>query len=212
MNTNQLVRVLSADLTATRTPLELRFAATLVPGILVAVALFAVTLGPRPDFAIALEHARFLFKFAITLLVALSSALLVRRLMRPAAPMRSQLLLPSLVPALLVLAAAAELIVLPRAQWMPRLVGENSAMCLWCVPFFALPILIAAIAGLRAGAPTRPSIAGAAAGLLAGGIGAAIYAAHCADDSPLFVAAWYSLAVVLVAAVGAATGRVALRW
>ena len=212
MNTNQLVRVLSADLTASRTALELRFAATLVPGILVAVALFAFTLGPRPDFAIAVEQARFLFKFAITLLLALLSALLVRRLVRPAAPMRSQLLLLSLVPAFLVLAAAAELIVLPRAQWMPRLVGENAAMCLWCVPFFALPILIAAIAGLRAGAPTRPSIAGAAAGLLAGGIGAAIYAAHCPDDSPLFVAAWYSLAVALVAAVGAAAGRLALRW
>jgi hypothetical protein len=212
MNTNQLVRVLSADLRASRTPPELRFAATLVPGILVAVALFAVTLGPRPDFAIALEQARFLFKFAITLLLALLSALLVRRLVRPAAPMRSQLLLLSSVPALLVFAAVAELIALPRAQWMPRLVGENAAMCLWCVPFFALPILIAAIAGLRAGAPTRPSIAGAAAGLLAGGIGAAIYAAHCPDDSPLFVAAWYSLAVALVAAVGAAAGRLALRW
>ena len=83
MNTNQLVRALSADLTTFRSPLELRFAATLVPGILVAVALFAATLGPRPDFAIAVEQARFLFKFAITLLLALSSALLVWRLMRP---------------------------------------------------------------------------------------------------------------------------------
>ena len=212
MNTHQLVRALSADLTASRTPLELRFAATLVPGILVALALFAVTLGPRPDFVIAVEHARFLFKFAITLLLALSSALLVWRLVRPGAPTRSPLLLLSLMPALLVLAAVAELIVLPRAQWMPRLVGENAAMCLWCVPFFAFPILIAAIAGLRAGAPTRPSLAGASAGLLAGGIGAAIYAAHCPDDSPLFVAAWYSLAIALVAAIGAAAGRFALRW
>ena len=41
---------------------------------------------------------------------------------------------------------------------------------------------------------------------------AAFYAAHCPDDSPLFVAAWYSLAVALVAAVGAATGRLTLRW
>ena len=86
MNTNQLVRVLSADFTTSRAPLELRFAAALVPGILVAVALFAAILGPRPDFAIAVEHARLLFKFAITLLLALSSTLLVCRLVRPGAP------------------------------------------------------------------------------------------------------------------------------
>ena len=55
--------------------------------------------------------------------------LLVRRLVRPGAPVRSQLLLLSCVPAFLVLAAAAELIVLPRSQWMPKLVGENAAMC-----------------------------------------------------------------------------------
>jgi hypothetical protein len=212
MNTDHLIRAMGADFTGSKSPLQLRFAATLVPGILVAVALFAATLGPRPDFAIAVEHARFLFKFAITLLLALSSVLLVWRLVRPGAPMRSQLLLLCLVPVFLVLAAAAELIVLPRSQWMPKLVGENAAMCLWCIPFFALPILIAALAGLRAGAPTRPTLAGAAAGLLAGGIGAAIYAAHCPDDSPLFVAAWYSLAVALVAAIGAAAGWLALRW
>ncbi|MEA2988814.1 MAG: hypothetical protein QOG83_1525, partial [Alphaproteobacteria bacterium] len=46
----------------------------------------------------------------------------------------------------------------------------------------------------------------------AGALGAAIYAAHCPDDSPLFIAAWYSIAIAVVAAVGAAAGRWVLRW
>ena len=50
------------------------------------------------------------------------------------------------------------------------------------------------------------------AGLFAGGVAAAIYAAHCPDDSPLFVALWYSLGIAIVALVGGLAGRLALRW
>jgi hypothetical protein len=50
------------------------------------------------------------------------------------------------------------------------------------------------------------------AGLLAGGLAAALYAAHCPDDSPLFVAVWYTLALGIVVGVGAVAGRAVLRW
>ena len=60
-----------------------------------------------------------------------------------------------------------------------------------------------ALAVLRQGAPTRPRLAGAVAGLLAGGVAATFYAAHCTDDSPLFVATWYTVAVAILAALGA---------
>ncbi|HUI21148.1 MAG TPA: NrsF family protein, partial [Methylocella sp.] len=58
----------------------------------------------------------------------------------------------------------------------------------------------------------RPALAGAAAGLLAGAIGAAFYATHCPDDSPLFVATWYTLAIAFVTAIGAIAGARLLRW
>ena len=45
-----------------------------------------------------------------------------------------------------------------------------------------------------------PSLAGAVAGLAAGGVAATLYAAHCTDDSPLFVATWYTLAIAALAA------------
>lgn len=212
MKTDDLIRSLAADLTVSRSSLELRFAATVMPGLLLALVLFAVTLGPRPDLAAAMGDRRFIFKFVITLLLALCSELLIGRLARPGAAMRWQLLLLATVPAVLALGVGAELTALPRSLWMTRLVGAYSGVCLLSIPFFALPMLVAALMALRRGAPTRRGLAGAVAGLLAGAIGAAIYAAHCPDDSPLFVATWYSLAIALVAGVGAIAGRLTLRW
>ncbi|MGA0532801.1 NrsF family protein [Hansschlegelia sp. KR7-227] len=58
---------------------------------------------------------------------------------------------------------------------------------------------------LRRGAPSSP---GAAAGLLAGALGATFYAIHCPAGSPLFVMVWNTLAV----AIGTAVGSRVLRW
>ncbi|WP_143202048.1 NrsF family protein, partial [Bradyrhizobium sp. NAS96.2] len=53
---------------------------------------------------------------------------------------------------------------------------------------------------------------GAVAGLLCAGLAATVYASHCTDDSPLFVATWYTLATAIVASVGALMGKRALRY
>jgi hypothetical protein len=65
---------------------------------------------------------------------------------------------------------------------------------------------------VRHGAPARPAVAGAIAGLLSAGLAATLYASHCTDDSPLFVAAWYTIATALVTAVGALAGAKLLRY
>jgi hypothetical protein len=76
----------------------------------------------------------------------------------------------------------------------------------------SLPLLVAALFGLRHGAPTRPALAGAMAGLLSAGLAATLYASHCTDDSPLFVMTWYSIATALVTAIGALAGSRLLRF
>ena len=68
------------------------------------------------------------------------------------------------------------------------------------------------VAALRHGAPSRPGLAGAVAGLAAGGIAATLYAAHCTDNSPLFVATWYTLAIAILTGTGALAGRAFARW
>jgi hypothetical protein len=95
---------------------------------------------------------------------------------------------------------------------MTRLVGSNSKICMTAIPALSLPLLIAALIGLRHGAPSRPALSGAIAGLLSAGLAATLYASHCTDDSPLFVATWYTLAVALMAALGALMGSRMLRY
>jgi len=75
-----------------------------------------------------------------------------------------------------------------------------------------LPLLAAALLALRRGAPSRPAVTGAFAGLLSAGLAATLYAAHCTDDSPMFVATWYTIAVGLVAAIGALAGSRVLKF
>src|SRR5437879_11530362 len=92
-----------------------------------------------------------------------------------------------------------------------RLVGNNSRLCRIAIPLMSLPLLAAALVGLRHGAPTRPAVAGAIAGLLSAGLAATLYASHCTDDSPLFVATWYTIATASVTAIGAGAGSRVLR-
>jgi len=212
MKTDDLIRALTSDLAPPGPSIERRFVVAFLPGVLVALALFAVTLGPRGDLALVAGDMRFLFKFVVTLLLALCSALLVWRLVRPGAPARLQIAVLAFVPVILAAGVLMELFVLPAGSWCPKLIGSNGLICLISIPFFALPMLIAEIFALRQGAPTRPALTGVVAGLFAGGVAAAIYAAHCPDDSPLFVALWYSLGIAIVALVGGLAGRLALRW
>jgi hypothetical protein len=212
MKTEDLIRALSADLKIQKVSLGTRFAAIIITGVLVAMALFAMTLGPRPDFMTAVHNIRFGFKFFVTLLLALVSIALLWRLARPGAETKVQTALLLLVPIVLALGVTAELIVLPPAAWMAKMIGQNAVLCLVSIPLFALPILVAALVALRQGAPTQRGPTGAVAGLFAGGIGGAIYAAHCPDDSPLFFALWYALAIAIVIVPGWLIGRRVLHW
>ena len=47
---------------------------------------------------------------------------------------------------------------------------------------------------------------------MSAGVGALLYATHCPDDSPLFVAIWYGSATAIVVAIGALAGARLLRW
>ena len=80
------------------------------------------------------------------------------------------------------------------------------------IPLLSLPTFATVLYGLRSGAPASPMIAGAICGLLSAGIAATLYASHCTDDSPLFVALWYPIGFALMTMLGALIGRRLLRW
>jgi hypothetical protein len=100
-----------------------------------------------------------------------------------------------------------------QADWaMPMLMGGTALVCPWLIILTAAPLLAVLLTAMRRFAPASPTRAGLAAGLLAGGFGAAAYAFYCGETSMMFMAVWYSLGIGLTALLGAIIGRFALRW
>jgi hypothetical protein len=212
VKTGDLIRALAADSEVHPMPPGRALALALIPGVAIALGLHFAILGLRPHLLTLLGDPRLLFKLCLTVLLVALSGALVSRIARPGADIRRATLMLAIVPALLAVANLAELRAVPAAEWGQRLVGANAIFCLKSIPFLAAAPLVAVLVALRQGAPEHPALAGAAAGLFAGAIGAACYATHCPDDSPLFVAAWYTLAIGIVAAIGAVAGTRLLRW
>jgi hypothetical protein len=212
VKTGDLIRALAADSEVHLMPPGRALALAMIPGVAIALGLHFAVLGLRPHLLTLLGEPRLLFKLCLTFLLVALSGPLVLRLVRPGAGVRPAALMLAIVPALLAAANLAELLAVPAAEWGQRLVGANAIFCMKSIPFLSAAPLVAALLALRQGAPEHPALAGAVAGLFAGAIGAALYATHCLDDSPLFVAAWYTLAIGFVAAIGAAAGRRFLRW
>jgi hypothetical protein len=113
---------------------------------------------------------------------------------------------------ILLLGLGLEMSDTPSSSWMVRLWGDSPGACFLCVTALSLPILAAALVALRDGAPTHPRLCGAMAGLLAGGIAAALYTLHCPENSLLFVASWHVPAVLTVTFFGALAADRWLRW
>lgn len=188
MVTRELIGAISVD--AARSRLPMRKAWLFAGGLSVAMAALAffIMLGVRSDFAEAVVTLRFPLKFVVTIVLALAACAILVRLTRPAdKPFTAWLYL---APALLFCAVAVEMASVPSVQWSARLVGTNGLKCLTFIPLIGIGPLVVLLAAVRHGASTRPTYSGAIAGILAGGLAASFYAAHCPDDSPLFVATW----------------------
>jgi hypothetical protein len=211
METDQLIRTLAADNAYRVRPVGFVLTLALLSAAPVSVAMFFAGLGMRPDIMTAMHNPFFDLKFVVTVALAISAITISLHLSRPEATLRGWAWLLLIPVGLLVGGIASEMMLPQRLPMMTRLVGSNSRVCLTAIPLMSLPLLAAALIGLRHGAPTRPAVAGAIAGLLSAGLAATLYASHCTDDSPLFVASWYTTATALVTAIGALAGSRVLR-
>lgn len=84
--------------------------------------------------------------------------------------------------------------------------------CALAVALLALPALGFALRALRGLAPTQPVVAGAAAGVFAGSVGALAFALICTEWRLPVIALWYPAGILLAAIVGATAGPRVLRW
>jgi hypothetical protein len=214
MRTDELINTLVADHAVQPRPKPVAhgLVMAIVGGLAISAALFLLTLGVRPDILSALGTWRFDLKLGVNVVLAIAASWAAVRLSSPTTtPLFAMRAL--LVPALLLLGAVVyELITIPASAWPSRAMGVNGVMCFASIIFLSVLPLTATIYALRQGAPKSPAVLGAVGGLLAGGTGATVFAMHCTNDSPLFVAIWYALAIGLMAMVGLVVGRQTLRW
>jgi hypothetical protein len=211
MNTEDLLNALAADV-ATPPPRAARdWSLGVAGGALFSLVALLATLKARSDIAAVALDPRFDFKFLAALSLAVPAVWLSARLARPGSGLRGGAWL-AVAPALLAVVCLADLLLTPEATWRAQAAGQFAPWCVVCVPLASLAPLAGILHAMSRGAPTNQRLAGLIAGLAAGGVGAFVYALHCTDDSPLFVATWYSLGVAIMGAIGAALGPRVLRW
>lgn len=210
MKTDDLIRALTADSDHRGAPFTT--AILLAFGAAATSVVFAIWIGPRADFLSALTTVRFPFKIFVVATLAVTSIGLLLRSGRPGARLFSWLAPAVCAVALLGFGVAGELVTLPSSEWAANWKGTNLFVCLAVIPSLAVVPLVATILTLRHGAPSSPTLAGAFAGLAAGTFAATLYALNCNNDSPLFVATWYPIAIGIVVGAGMITGSKVLRW
>lgn len=213
MQTDDLIRTLAAEARPVRRgALLLRLLAALIAGMLISFAVMIPWLGLRPDLQEAAGTTPYWAKFGYTLALAVGAFFVTERLARPDGRARAQGL-AMLVPfCAVVILAVIQLWGAPPVEHIPLWMGQSWGLCPWRIVVLSLPILGAMIWAMRGMAPTRLSLAGLAAGLVAGAAGAWVYAFHCDETAMPFLALWYTLGVAVTGAVGALIARPLLRW
>ena len=209
--TDELIARLAADLKPVRrmAMARLLIGATILSAIVAVIAMMML-LGMRPDMAAASATMAYWTKFGYSLALAVLGFAATLVLARPDGRTRWPWLAAiALLAALLVLA----IIQLARAEdMMPLIMGSSIRRALIHIPLFSLPILLGATLALRRLAPRNPTLAGFAAGIMAGGTGAWVYTFACNETGMMFLALWYTLGIIIVGGIGAVLGRFLLRW
>jgi hypothetical protein len=210
VRTEELIQTLAAD----ARPAPPR---PLAPRLLIAVAIasaawlaFMIHYYGMP--AQAAPHGWFWMKNAYSVVLALAGLVAVTRLARPGGRMGWAIWLALAAVAVLAMMAMRETMRAAPGQLPALWLGSTWTVCAARIMFFSIPTFAASFWFLRRMAPTRPVLAGGAAGFFAGAVGAATYGLYCQESAAAFVVAWYTLGIAICAAIGAALGRWLLRW
>ena len=213
MKTDDLVTLLASGVDAVdRNAAVKRYATAIAWGACVAMLLMVVLLGVRPDLSKAIRLPMFWVKIAFVGTIAAASLVAALRLSRPGARLA---LVPAALGAPVVamwLLAALVLIGSEPARRAGLFFGETWTSCPFLVAMLSAPLFVGVLWTMKGLAPTRLRLAGAAAGLLSGAIGALVYSLHCPELAAPFLGFWYLLGMLIPTAAGALLGPRVLRW
>jgi hypothetical protein len=213
MRTDEWVAVLAAGPVAADSRVAVRrYAIGIGWAAFGATLLMAVLLGVQVDLSQSVLLPMFWVKLGVVVLLAAIGLALNLRLGRPGAALGRLPLALAVPVALLWTLAVAALVGAAPADRADLVLGQGWLACLVNIAVLSAPGLAAMLWSMRGLAPTRLRLGGAAAGLLAASIGAAVYALSCPELAAPFLAVWYLLGMAIPTAVGALLGPSVLRW
>lgn len=213
MNTDDFVTLLATGVQPVKTgATRRRHALALGWGGLGAMLLMVTLLGVRKDIAQAIYLPMFWIKLAFPLCLAGAALLASTRLARPGVRLGRVPLALAAPVAIIWLMAAAMLFSVPPDDRPALLLGQTWALCPLLITMLSVPTFAGVFWAMKGLAPTRPALAGAAAGLLASTVAATVYALHCPEMAAPFLATWYLLGMLIPTAAGALLGARWLRW
>ena len=213
MKTNDLIAMLATEASATPTvsPLRRCVQAT-AAGIAISLALVLTLWGLNPELN-ALAHTQAFWVKVMWLLLTCTFAVpVVMHLARPG--IAAGLGVWGIAAALLGMAmlALAQVATVDADTGMQLMLGSSWQECSASIVALSVPLLATLLWMLRGMAPTRPTLGGASAGLLAGALASLVYSLHCTETAYAFVAVWYVAGIAVMAGVGALLGSRFLRW
>ncbi|MDF9442314.1 DUF1109 domain-containing protein [Stenotrophomonas acidaminiphila] len=196
MKTHELIDLLASDpMPVQRHAAARRFGLALPLGLLMSLGLLRVGFGLRPDLAEASIQPMFWAKAVFALAMFCGALWVTLRLSRPGQAV-----------------AAAVLWLASGDERLAMLMGRSWRSCAFSIALLSLPLMGTTFWAVRGLAPTRLRLAGASAGLLAGGAATLVYCLHCPEMDAPFWAVWYVLGLSLPTAAGALLGPRLLRW
>ena len=211
MKTDDLIDALAAGLRPAR-PARLN-ALLLIGAAAASVAAVTILLGVRPALGEILSSPTTWMKGLYTAGLAGAALWLSFRAGRPGADTRVPLAVLGTVVGLALLWGAVELITTPGDERLADWLGRTWTICGRNILLVSAAAVVPTFLSARRLAPTRPGFSGFSLGVATGGIAATAYGVlHCPESTAAFVATWYTLGVAVAGLIGAAAGRIALRW
>jgi hypothetical protein len=213
MNTEQWVALLAADAAPVRRrAVSRRLMVALAIGLPLSFAWMLMEYGVRRDLIQAMFWPMFWVRLLFGAAIALAGFVVVQRLARPGVRVRGAWLGLAAPVVLIWLLALLALFSAPAEERAALVWGQTWRSCAIDIAVVSLPMFAALLWALKGLAPTRPALAGAAAGALAGGAGAMVYALHCPELAAPYIAVWYVAGIALPVVAGALIGARWLKW
>ncbi len=213
MKTDDLIDMLARqDVAVDRQRLMLRWLAALGVGFLISMLVFVYMFRINPDLRMLLENIWFWVRFAFIASVVILGGWFFSKLGKPGTAPRVSFWWVGVPFVVIGVVGAVMLILAAPADRRAMLLGISWSVCSRNIAMLSAPIFFASVWVARQFAPVRLRLTGAMLGLFSGGAAALMYSMYCPEVEPMFLAIWYSLGMLIPAAVGALLGRKLLAW